>query len=129
MGFAGLYPWSTRARPVRDDLEKLRHDFDRRPSIFEPGKTLRRPGTSASACGFLACLHLEMCRNAWSAEFISDLIPATTDTGVRYRLTANSGEIIEAQNSDKSPTEYDQGRFESPLSTPRATQAELRAAI
>ncbi len=52
-------------------------------------------------CGFLGLLHLEIIQERLEREFEIDLI--TTAPGVRYRVTATNGEVLEIDNPQKFP--------------------------
>src|SRR5690349_6423868 len=98
MVFAGLYPVESHEHGLlRDALEKLR--LNDSAFNFEPENSVALG--FGFRCGFLGLLHLEIVQERLEREFNIDLI--TTAPGVRYRVTKNSGEVIEVDNPTKFP--------------------------
>jgi GTP-binding protein LepA len=64
-------------------------------------------------CGFLGLLHLEIVQERLEREFNIDLI--TTAPGVRYRITATNGEVIEVDNPTKFPDPSEIKEIEEPI--------------
>ncbi len=64
-------------------------------------------------CGFLGLLHLEIVQERLEREFEIDLI--TTAPGVRYRITALNGDVIEVDNPTKFPNPAEIKQIEEPI--------------
>jgi GTP-binding protein LepA len=64
-------------------------------------------------CGFLGLLHLEIIQERLEREFQIDLI--TTAPGVRYKVTAMNGELIEVYNPSKFPDPSVIKQIEEPI--------------
>src|SRR6186997_1169641 len=110
MVFAGLYPVEGSEYPqLRDALEKLR--LNDASFHFEPETSLALG--FGFRCGFLGLLHMEIVQERLEREFDVDLI--TTAPGVRYRITANSGEILEVDNPTKFPDPSVIKQIEEPI--------------
>jgi GTP-binding protein LepA len=110
MVFAGLYPIESHEHGLlRDALEKLR--LNDSAFNFEPENSVALG--FGFRCGFLGLLHLEIVQERLEREFNIDLI--TTAPGVRYRITANSGEIIEVDNPTKFPDPSEIKQIEEPI--------------
>jgi GTP-binding protein LepA len=110
MVFAGLYPVESHEHGLlRDALEKLR--LNDSAFNFEPENSVALG--FGFRCGFLGLLHLEIVQERLEREFDIDLI--TTAPGVRYRITANSGEIIEVDNPTKFPDPSTIKQIEEPI--------------
>jgi len=98
MVFAGLYPVESHEHGLlRDALEKLR--LNDSAFNFEPENSVALG--FGFRCGFLGLLHLEIVQERLEREFNIDLI--TTAPSVRYRITTNTGELIEIDNPTKFP--------------------------
>src|ERR1700689_1500150 len=98
MVFAGLYPVeSPEQGRLREGPEKLR--LNDSAFNFEPENSVALG--FGFRCGFLGLLHLEIIQERLEREFQIDLI--TTAPGVRYKLTAMNGELIEVYNPSKFP--------------------------
>jgi GTP-binding protein LepA len=110
MVFAGLYPIESHEHGLlRDALEKLRlndsaFNFEAESSVAL-GFGFR--------CGFLGLLHLEIVQERLEREFNIDLI--TTAPSVRYRVTTQSGELIEVDNPTKFPDPSGIKQVEEPI--------------
>jgi GTP-binding protein LepA len=110
MVFAGLYPVESHEHGLlRDALEKLR--LNDSAFNFEPENSVALG--FGFRCGFLGLLHLEIVQERLEREFNIDLI--TTAPGVRYRITANSGEVIEVDNPTKFPDPSSIKQIEEPI--------------
>jgi GTP-binding protein LepA len=110
MVFAGLYPVESHEHGLlRDALEKLR--LNDSAFNFEPENSVALG--FGFRCGFLGLLHLEIVQERLEREFNIDLI--TTAPGVRYRITANSGEVIEVDNPTKFPDPSAIKQIEEPI--------------
>src|ERR1035438_9807116 len=110
MVFAGLYPIDSHEHGLpRDALEKLR--LNDSAFNFEPENSVALG--FGFRCGFLGLLHLEIVQERLEREFNIDLI--TTAPGVRYRITANSGEVIEVDNPTKFPDPSAIKQIEEPI--------------
>src|SRR6266700_1845147 len=98
MVFAGLYPVESHEHGLlRDALEKLR--LNDSAFTFEPESSVALG--FGFRCGFLGLLHLEIVQERLEREFQIDLI--TTAPGVRYKVTALNGDLIEVYNPSKFP--------------------------
>jgi GTP-binding protein LepA len=98
MVFAGLYPVESHEHGrLREALEKLR--LNDSAFNFEPENSVALG--FGFRCGFLGLLHLEIIQERLEREFQINLI--TTAPGVRYKVTALNGELIEVYNPSKFP--------------------------
>jgi GTP-binding protein LepA len=110
MVFAGLYPVESHEHGLlRDALEKLR--LNDSAFSFEPENSVALG--FGFRCGFLGLLHLEIVQERLEREFDIDLI--TTAPGVRYRITATNGEVIEVNNPTKFPDPSEIKQIEEPI--------------
>ena len=110
MVFAGLYPVESHEHGrLREALEKLR--LNDSAFNFEPESSVALG--FGFRCGFLGLLHLEIIQERLEREFQIDLI--TTAPGVRYKLTAMSGELIEVYNPSKFPDPSVIKQIEEPI--------------
>jgi len=110
MVFAGLYPVESHEHGrLRDALEKLR--LNDSAFNFEPENSVALG--FGFRCGFLGLLHLEIIQERLEREFQIDLI--TTAPGVRYRVTALNGELIEVYNPTRFPDPSAIKQIEEPI--------------
>ena len=110
MVFAGLYPVESHEHGLlRDALEKLR--LNDSAFTFEPEHSAALG--FGFRCGFLGLLHLEIIQERLEREFEIDLI--TTAPGVRYRVTATSGEVFEIDNPQKFPDPSEIKEIDEPI--------------
>lgn len=110
MVFAGLYPVESHEHGLlRDALEKLR--LNDSAFSFEPENSVALG--FGFRCGFLGLLHLEIVQERLEREFNIDLI--TTAPGVRYRVTATDGTLIEVDNPTKFPDPSAIKQIEEPI--------------
>ncbi|MGB6946421.1 MAG: translation elongation factor 4 [Bryobacteraceae bacterium] len=110
MVFAGLYPVESHEHGrLREALEKLR--LNDSAFNFEPENSVALG--FGFRCGFLGLLHLEIIQERLEREFQIDLI--TTAPGVRYRITALTGDIIEVENPSKFPDPSIIKQIEEPI--------------
>jgi GTP-binding protein LepA len=110
MVFAGLYPVESHEHGrLREALEKLR--LNDSAFNFEPESSVALG--FGFRCGFLGLLHLEIIQERLEREFQIDLI--TTAPGVRYKLTAMNGELIEVYNPSKFPDPSAIKQIEEPI--------------
>src|ERR1035438_10097725 len=110
MVFAGLYPVESHEHGLlRDALEKLR--LNDSAFNFEPENSVALG--FGFRCGFLGLLHLEIVQERLEREFNIDLI--TTAPGHRYRIPANSGEVIEVDTPTKFPDPSEIKQIEEPI--------------
>jgi GTP-binding protein LepA len=110
MVFAGLYPVESHEHGLlRDALEKLR--LNDSAFSFEPENSVALG--FGFRCGFLGLLHLEIVQERLEREFNIDLI--TTAPGVRYRVTATDGRVIEVDNPTKFPDPSEIKQIEEPI--------------
>jgi len=110
MVFAGLYPVESHEHGLlRDALEKLR--LNDSAFSFEPENSVALG--FGFRCGFLGLLHLEIVQERLEREFNIDLI--TTAPGVRYRITATDGKVIEVDNPTKFPDPSGIKEIEEPI--------------
>ena len=114
MVFAGLYPVESHEHGrLREALEKLR--LNDSAFNFEPENSVALG--FGFRCGFLGLLHLEIIQERLEREFQINLI--TTAPGVRYKVTALNGDLIEVYNPSKFRTPRLSSRSKSLLSTPQ----------
>ncbi len=125
MVFAGLYPVDAgEYEPLRDALEKLR---------LNDSSFFYEPESSAALgfgfrCGFLGLLHMEIIQERLEREFNLNLI--TTAPGVRYRVTAKSGEVRAVESPTKFPPPSEIAKIDEPIITARIlTQDEYLGGI
>jgi len=110
MVFAGLYPVESHEHGLlRDALEKLR--LNDSAFTFEPEHSAALG--FGFRCGFLGLLHLEIIQERLEREFQIDLI--TTAPGVRYRVTATNGTVIEIDNPQKFPDPTEIKEIDEPI--------------
>jgi GTP-binding protein LepA len=110
MVFAGLYPVESHEHGrLREALEKLR--LNDSAFNFEPENSVALG--FGFRCGFLGLLHLEIIQERLEREFQINLI--TTAPGVRYKVTALNGELIEVYNPSKFPDPSAIKQIEEPI--------------
>ncbi len=110
MVFAGLYPVESHEHGrLREALEKLR--LNDSAFNFEPENSVALG--FGFRCGFLGLLHLEIIQERLEREFQIDLI--TTAPGVRYRVTALNGDLIEVYNPSRFPDPSAIKQIEEPI--------------
>ncbi|HLG98826.1 MAG TPA: translation elongation factor 4 [Bryobacteraceae bacterium] len=110
MVFAGLYPVESHEHGrLREALEKLR--LNDSAFNFEPENSVALG--FGFRCGFLGLLHLEIVQERLEREFEIDLI--TTAPGVRYKVTALNGDVIEVDNPTKFPNPAEIKHIEEPI--------------
>ena len=110
MVFAGLYPVESHEHGLlRDALEKLR--LNDSAFSFEPEHSAALG--FGFRCGFLGLLHLEIIQERLEREFEIDLI--TTAPGVRYRITATDGTVLDVDNPQKFPDPSSIKQIEEPI--------------
>jgi GTP-binding protein LepA len=110
MVFAGLYPVESHEHGrLREALEKLR--LNDSAFNFEPENSVALG--FGFRCGFLGLLHLEIVQERLEREFEIDLI--TTAPGVRYRVTALNGKLMEVDNPTKFPDPAEIKQIEEPI--------------
>jgi GTP-binding protein LepA len=110
MVFAGLYPVESHEHGrLREALEKLR--LNDSAFNFEPENSVALG--FGFRCGFLGLLHLEIIQERLEREFQINLI--TTAPGVRYKVTAMNGELIEVYNPSKFPDPSVIKQIEEPI--------------
>ncbi len=109
MVYCGLYPVDTaRYNDLKDALEKLQ---------LNDAALVYEPETSAALgfgfrCGFLGLLHMEIIKERLEREYDLELI--TTAPSVNYRVTTNSGEVLEIDNPTDLPAAGDLLMIEEP---------------
>jgi GTP-binding protein LepA len=110
MVFAGLYPVESHEHGrLREALEKLR--LNDSAFNFEPESSVALG--FGFRCGFLGLLHLEIIQERLEREFQINLI--TTAPGVRYKVTALNGDLIEVYNPSKFPDPSAIKQIEEPI--------------
>jgi GTP-binding protein LepA len=110
MVFAGLYPVESHEHGrLREALEKLR--LNDSAFNFEPENSVALG--FGFRCGFLGLLHLEIIQERLEREFQINLI--TTAPGVRYKVTALNGELIEVYNPSRFPDPSAIKQIEEPI--------------
>ncbi len=112
MVFAGLYPIEAgEYEPLRDALEKLR--LNDSSFFYDPENSVALG--FGFRCGFLGLLHMEIIQERLEREFNLNLI--TTAPGVRYRVTAKSGEVLQIESPAKFPAAGEIARIDEPIIT------------
>jgi GTP-binding protein LepA len=110
MVFAGLYPVESHEHGrLREALEKLR--LNDSAFNFEPENSVALG--FGFRCGFLGLLHLEIIQERLEREFQINLI--TTAPGVRYKVTALNGDLIEVYNPSRFPDPSAIKQIEEPI--------------
>jgi GTP-binding protein LepA len=110
MVFSGVYPVSTdEYEKVRTGLEKL-HLNDSAFSFHPESSVALGFGFR---CGFLGLLHMEVVQERLRREFDLDII--STHPSVVYRVTLNSGEILEIDNPVHLPDVTRIDHIEEPM--------------
>jgi len=114
MVFAGLYPIEAgEYEPLRDALEKLR--LNDSSFFYDPENSVALG--FGFRCGFLGLLHMEIIQERLEREFNLNLI--TTAPGVRYRVTAKSGKVLQIESPAKFPAAGEIARIDEPIITAR----------
>lgn len=109
MVYCGLYPVDTaKYTDLKDALEKLQ---------LNDAALVYEPETSAALgfgfrCGFLGLLHMEIIKERLEREYDLELI--TTAPSVNYRVTKNTGEVLEIDNPTDLPPAGDILTIEEP---------------
>ena len=110
MVFAGLYTVDSHEHTLlRDALEKLR--LNDSSFFFEPESSVALG--FGFRCGFLGLLHMEIIQERLEREFQINLI--TTAPGVRYKVTALNGDLIEVYNPSRFPDPSAIKQIEEPI--------------
>ncbi len=110
MVFSGLYPTETsQYEPLRDAMEKLR--LNDSSFSYEPENSLALG--FGFRCGFLGLLHMEIVRERLEREFSLSLI-ATAPT-VAYRVTTESGAVLNVDSPAKLPPIQEIAKIEEPI--------------
>ena len=110
MVFSGIFPTDS------GDYEALREALDKL-SLNDTSISFQ-PETSEALgfglrCGFLGLLHMEVTQERLEREY--DLSLITTPPSVRYRLTLESGELLEITNPSQLTMDGTVQRVEEPL--------------
>ena len=110
MVFAGVYPTDASSyEGLRDAMEKLR--LNDSSFSFEPESS--EALGFGFRCGFLGLLHMEIIQERLEREFDLDLL--TTAPGVSYRVTRDTGEVVEIHNPSKLPANQYVEKIEEPV--------------
>jgi len=108
--FCGLFPVDANDfEKLRDSIQKLRLNDASFSFEMETSAALG----FGFRCGFLGLLHLEIIQERLEREFEIDLI--TTAPGVRYRVTATDGRILEIDNPQKFPDPSEIKEIDEPI--------------
>lgn len=112
MVFCGLYPVDG------DDFEDFREALDK--LRLDDGSFTFEPENSQALgfgfrCGFLGLLHMEIVRERLQREFDLNLI--ATSPSVAYKITMNSGEVVDIDNPSMLPVSGDWSKIEEPMLT------------
>jgi len=98
MVFSGIYPANSADFPsLKEAIEKLR--LSDASFVFEPEKSVSLG--MGFRCGFLGLLHMEIVQERLEREF--DLNLVVTTPSVIYKITTNTGEVLEIDNPMKLP--------------------------
>ncbi|MCX5679124.1 MAG: translation elongation factor 4 [Candidatus Omnitrophica bacterium] len=98
MVFSGIYPANSADFPsLKEAIEKLR--LSDASFVFEPEKSVSLG--MGFRCGFLGLLHMEIVQERLEREF--DLNLVVTTPSVIYKITKNTGEVLEIDNPMKLP--------------------------
>lgn len=112
MVYCGIYPAEGEDfNSVRDALEKLQ--VNDAALVFEPETSVALG--FGFRCGFLGLLHMEIITERLDREF--DLNVVTTSPSVIYKITKNSGEVLEIQNPANLPPLTEIDFMEEPIVT------------
>ncbi len=112
MVYCGIYPAEGEDfNSVRDALEKLQ--VNDAALAFEPETSVALG--FGFRCGFLGLLHMEIITERLDREF--DLSVVTTSPSVIYKITKNSGEVLEIQNPANLPPLTEIAFMEEPIVT------------
>ena len=98
MVFSGIYPAnSADFLSLKEAIEKLR--LSDASFVFEPEKSASLG--MGFRCGFLGLLHMEIVQERLEREF--DLNLVVTTPSVIYKITTNTGEVLDIDNPMKLP--------------------------
>src|SRR5436305_2085566 len=110
MVFAGIYTVDAHEHTqLREALDKLR--LNDSSFFFEPESSVALG--FGFRCAFLGLLHMEIIQERLEREFNLELI--TTAPGVRYQITKTDGQVIEVDNSSRSPNPSEIAKVEEPV--------------
>jgi len=110
MVFSGVYPVSTdEYEKVRTGLEKLH--LNDAAFTFHPESSVALG--FGFRCGFLGLLHMEVVQERLRREFDLDII--STHPAVVYKVTLNSGDVMEIDNPVHMPDPTRVDRIEEPM--------------
>ena len=109
MVFSGLYPIdSVQYENLKEAMEKLR--LNDSSFSYEPETSLALG--FGFRCGFLGLFHMEIIQERLEREYGLDLI--TTAPTVIYRVTTNTGEVVEVSNPTNLPPVQAIDKIEEP---------------
>ncbi len=110
MVFSGLYPTDTADYDdLRTALEKLR--LNDSSFTFEPETSVALG--FGFRCGYLGLLHMEIIQERLEREYDLDLI--TTAPTVVYRVTTNTGAVVQVDNPARLPEPQHRTMIEEPF--------------